>query len=290
MFKRSVCPICGDRPKDRQLCAISPWIRELTGVERRLGIVYKCESCSFEWFAYAYDVREMDSIYGNYREQRYVDVRNKWEPWYTKEWNVALSDDSTAVRARLDSTRAFLEPFLGKRVGTVVDVGGDRGQFIPLGEDRIVVDVSSRNLCAGVRRARVLAEVLPCNLLISAHLLEHVSDPVAILETYSGAEYIYLEVPAGAPSLSWERSIASVGAAISGLRTNLWRRHAKPSAGRSRSRRFEPIRQSEHLNFFSERSLVRLVERSGRSCLGVETSPIPTPDGAPASCVRLVAR
>ena len=180
MYRRSSCPACGAGIGNRSPAVISPWIRELAKVQRWISSLVVCGGCGTGWFDQAFDSSELARIYEDYREPRYTRIRNRWEPWYTSSWNDALSDDESTVSSRNAALGEFLLRHLPDiSQGTVVDVGGDRGQYIPTGLRRIVIDPSNRELVPGVERISTLASLREADLLISAHVLEHLPDPRA---------------------------------------------------------------------------------------------------------------
>ena len=91
---------------------VSPWIREL-GVARHLwSEYYFCQNCLLGYFTYRYNKDEMSRIYREYRGPEYVQIRNKWEPWYSISYNNAHDE------AEWTNTRV-LEIKNPKRIPTV---------------------------------------------------------------------------------------------------------------------------------------------------------------------------
>lgn len=249
-----------------------------------------CEQCQSGWFRWAYDSKEMDGIYADYRGDRYNKIRERWEPWYTASWNSALSDDENLVKVR----RGLLETFLSQHlpassIETVVDVGGDRGQYIPIGERKVVIDPSVRQLVPGVERLDALSDLATADLLISAHVLEHLADPRIEISSYGMASWVYVEVPAGVPQVSVWRTAATLMASCFSWSPALWRGMTGPASGRSSGVRRQILRQSEHLNFFSKEGLQTMLEASGRTPVVVEECFILGPDGAQVACLRALA-
>lgn len=134
----------------------------------------------------------------------------------------------TAWRGSARSLSKHLDPV---SIESVLDVGGDRGQFIPLGSKRIVLDVSDRQLAPGVQRVSQVDDLNHWDLVISAHLLEHVTNPVSVVKTYANADYVYLEVPAGVPSITRRRSYLTRGALPLAYSPRTWRMITAPASG-----------------------------------------------------------
>jgi len=235
----------------------------------------------------------MNAIYGEYRSAKYTTLRNRWEPWYSTEWNAQVSYDETGANHRRESLKSFLLKQSGyitpqsSKVMCVVDVGGDIGQFIPFGATKYVIEVSERQLAPGVMRASCIADVNDIDLIICAHLLEHLLNPVEELLSYDSSPLIYIEIPFGVPigDLARDRAARMFGwiARI----PFLYRLSAHPATGRKpKSRWASMIRQSEHINFFSVNGINSLATRANRQVLAIETADTWTPDGANAKVIR----
>lgn len=249
-----------------------------------------CEQCQSGWFRQAYDRHEMGGLYADYRGDRYNQIRERWEPWYTSSWNSAFSDDENLVKVRRGSLEAFLSRYLpGSLIGTVVHVGGDRGQYIPVGERKVVIDPSDRRLVPGVERREALTDLESADLLISAHVLEHLADPSSEISSYGMARWVYVEVPAGVPQLSFWRTTATLVANCISWSPTLWRGVTGPASGRTSGVSRQILRQSEHLNFFSKKGIQTMLEASGRTPVVVEECSILGPDGAQVACLRALA-
>jgi hypothetical protein len=128
-----MCPLCNslthNSPKPLR-GVISPWIRELTGINKRLSKLNFCSNCFGAFFDYRYNEFEMKKIYENYRGDIYTETRKAWEPWYSQKYN--SNHESTEY---LEARRKGLENFLiENRVGnldTAIDIGGGSGSLIP---------------------------------------------------------------------------------------------------------------------------------------------------------------
>jgi len=101
----------------------------------------------------------------------------------------------------------FLQNKLPKKIfaGTVLDYGGDRGQFIPyeLGSKKFVFEVSDQIAAEGVVRLNSATEIKsnPPDLVILSHVLEHMPYPLEFLNQikdeigFTADNWIYVEVP-----------------------------------------------------------------------------------------------
>ena len=287
------CPACSTRMTRISKAIVSPWVRKRTNMSRRSSWFSLCGICGSGAFSYRYSPSEMGALYDGYRSEEYFHDRNSWEPTYTAKLNRDFGDDREVVHSRQEILERALQsaPALNAAsVETVVDIGGDRGQFIPPSiPHRFVLEVSGREPLAGVVSLASMADARRArpDLVMACGLLEHLAEPLtflnSIIEDVQGAAsmYLYIEVPAGVPDPArrkYARAAWCVGrVACEGQ--PLWRQLDIFSAKwrRSRQREFPlmPLRQSEHLNFFSTEGLSRLVNAVGGQVLVIDEYPMP---------------
>ncbi len=122
-------------------------------------------------------------LYRDYRGSAYAAGRNAWELTYTVQLNSDFGEDPTVVRARQDVVEEALKAGLGEsadEIRVVVDIGGDRGQFIPTSiPERFVIEVFGREPLIGVRALASLVRLAPtCPHSSWPGPLEHLPDPV----------------------------------------------------------------------------------------------------------------
>lgn len=294
MSAQNLCPICSSDTEVIQSAFISPWVRELGSLQARRSRYRVCVSCKSGFFDYRYTDSEMSRIYGGYRDPHYLAIRQSWEPSYTAELNDALGNDLSVLRHRHDLVLDAIakgKPESSEQIKTAVDVGGDRGQFIPSGiPSRFVLDVSNKQVAPGVSRIATFedaASKMP-ELIMACGILEHLSDPVSFVRQLTSigsvtrSMLLYFEVPDGVPQ---RRPLSNriVGYSFGLLATRfreLWRvadvRSAqRQMAGRGVSK-LMPLRQSEHINFFSEDGLRSLASAANLEILLLDKVDIPS--------------
>lgn len=238
-----------------------------------------CRICETGFFTKRYKSLEMAQIYQDYRGVEYVRKRLKWEPWYTSAYNNSHDSDDYFF-SRKNSLEKFLLSNDISSSKVTADVGGDRGQFIPdFTEDKIVVDISAKELIPGIRRVSSIDQLTTVDLIIYAHTLEHVADPISELRRlFEKCSKIYVEVPYGVPEISKSRRsfVKFWIKFMSSLRPEMWAKSTQPATGRVMTST-KILTQSEHLTFFTEKSFQTIAKILGVS-LVMERNTITTPD------------
>jgi hypothetical protein len=276
------CLVCGEYGRTIAESVIAPFISELVGI--RLGTrsqLSECTVCAFRWYSYRYSDSENKLLYEGYRAGEYFKIRKRWEPWYSNSVNNAYKGNVANVDSRVVFMTNILRPFFSN-VEVVLDIGGDEGQFFPNLPIRrkIVVDLSNVDLRPGVERVHNVQEEVgePIQLVIAAHILEHVSRPreflidlISHLEVGSGL--IYVEVPLDNPKLSgkFSRTVNSkilrlatihrISILLLDFSTGLRRNFRIPLSS------FSLLKQSEHINYFDFESITALFKSVGLEIL-----------------------
>lgn len=274
MYLAGQCHCCaGDRFRTYP-AVVAPFVAEraLLAKPTRSRLL-ECESCGFRFFELRLDDDETRRLYRDYRGSEYFAQRHRHEWWYTRRANDGLGGDESVSEARRSTMRAFIGRHVDlETIGSVLDYGGDRGQLIPCGNERCVYEVSDVEPVAGVRALRTpeALEGRSFELVLLCQVLEHASEPSALLAKLSAlaTRLVYIEVPFERPVL---RGVLRGG--VGERYVELLLRHPKvlrnvdfvSTAGRVGAGIVPPLgllKAHEHLNFFEERSLRALVERS----------------------------
>jgi hypothetical protein len=282
------CLVCKQDELNSYSAILAPWIRQLCqlNLEERTSFL-ECKACGFCWFSYRYSEPEMKSIYEYYRGPKYVKVRRSWEPWYTVKEADHYKLNNSAVKNRNDFMRdCFVNAKVSiSSVESVLDFGGDLGQFIPseIHGKRFLLDPSNAPVENGTGFIRVssLDQVpLELDLIMNCHTLEHLSDFQTVIDEIYGSikkgGWFYLEVPLDGfktntfhrsgiynsflQLIQSKRSMLILLNFITGIFRQIFRRI--PLMG--------VIQQSEHINYFGQKSLGILLEHSGFEILSIQ--------------------
>lgn len=291
-----LCPICKVKGEVVASGYVAPFILQLSGElpnGPRETMLCSCQRCDFVYFSDRFDDRTMAAMYSGYRSEKYLAVRRHWEPWYSIAANTATAPGSKAVTERVRFLTDLLNSYTDvNSVRNIVDYGGDEGQFFPVSYEgpKFVIDVSGKSLVDGVQSAASLAELpFQPHLVIAAHLMEHVVDPVAVVREVRralGADGLfYVEVPLDRPKvrkwhetqpyrryLRWvsvHRSTWIAADFVAGVARNFG--FTLPRLG--------AVKESEHINYFSQQSLHALLAAGGFKVVCSNADPTATVGG-----------
>lgn len=205
-----------------------------------------CASCDFLFLDMRFSDEEMARLYRGYRDEEYARLRDHYEPGYLAK-NAALLQGA----AYIDKVEQFLRPMVSPPI-SVLDWGGDTGRNTPFRTERRLLhihDISAVEPVAGARRVGLEeASFTPYDLVVCAHVLEHVAYPLELLDGLRSVmdpkTVLYLELPF----------------------EPLMRAERRPEAAAPVKRHWH-----EHINFFSERALRRLMRQSELDILALST-------------------
>jgi hypothetical protein len=209
-----------------------------TGLAYPLCNSIQCEDCGLVFLDIRFDDDEMAALYGGYRGPAYAELRDRYEPGY-------LAHNADILTSQADTTP--VERFLASLVPTrptVLDWGGDTGVNTPFrqaGGAIWVHDVSGQPLLDGVQQTSTATlREQTYDLIVLSHVLEHTPWPAAVLDeiraVMSSTTTLYIEVPL--------ETLMSGGPVTRGLAAQKKHWH-------------------EHVNFFTETAVRRLLTRSG---------------------------
>jgi hypothetical protein len=271
------CLCCGSTELAREWAATSSffaWRALLRGPE--VVPLLLCKVCKTRYFDVAVEDAELARLYADYRGAEYFRLRHQFEPWYTRAVNDDLGGETAMRQRRTALAQALQQSGVTTDFATVLDHGGDRGQMLlelnaPF---KAVYEISGTTPEAGVVSVDAVAmKNTRWDLILSCHVLEHLTDPpayVAKLVSLGHDKTVYFfEVPdEGFSSFAVNRSMLQ----------NFWLKLIVKSPGffkafdflstgfRVRFRvilplLFLPLR--EHLTFYSVDGAVQMLESAG---------------------------
>lgn len=269
------CISCGSRKLARYVAAPEPFILERIPALRGVTIkLVRCWACGLAFFEPRLEGPELTVLYAGYRGPEYQRMRQRHEPGYTPEVNASIGTGAREIASRTENMRELLVGHVAfAEVRSVLDYGGDRGQYIPAEASaarRVVYDISGTQPLDGMIGVRDWSAVKgqTFDLVLCNHVLEHVTSPRQTLEdvvsvTHEGS-WLYLEVPRESPfdTLRDRRVSAAFKRAILEIPALANLKHA------SRGLR----KMHEHVTLFSPRSLARAVEVAGLEVVDLRAS------------------
>lgn len=195
-----------------------------------------CNDCRLLFMDIRFSDREMMALYRDYRGDDYTALRDFYEPGY-KLRNEFLALGNNYINL----IEEFVDPYICSPI-SILDWGGDTGKNTPFknkAEKIHVFDISGRELAAGgTSISREMAFSGNYTLIVCSNVLEHVPFPAEVLSEISKAmkknTVLYLEVP-------FEEVMRNPEVKLPYAKKH-WH---------------------EHINFFSENSLIELARRVG---------------------------
>ena len=147
---------------------------------------------------------EICRLYDGYRNDEYVIQRQKYESYYTPEFNKSLFEGECCEERKRGLSNFLKGTMDFSKINSVLDFGGDKGQFIPdelRAADCYVYDISGAEVVEGVSLIKNALELRNYNwdFIMCCHVMEHLTDIRGYFEqliSYMGDKsYLYVEVP-----------------------------------------------------------------------------------------------
>jgi Methyltransferase domain len=299
LYTIDACPCCESKQLTLLPAIVSPFLAKyVLRTTPPMCSLSECEGCSFRFFNSRLTPDEVGKLYSEYRGNEYFRQRHAVEPWYSQRVNDAMGGDPDEIQTRNRAVEGFLSPHVNiGSIGSVLDYGGDKGQFIPalLGKQKFVFELSDARPVDHVTRIGSDAELQKqrFDFIISCGVLEHCSEPLEILQALgrlaNGPDcYLFIAVPYERFGLGLIGSGKLYRAYLELLRKSgplLTLVDLYSSAARIRLNTMPPlgvVKCHEHLNFFNERSMNALLRRANMEMLActiatMNSYPVPTP-------------
>lgn len=257
----SRCVCCGSRDLEKSPAILMPFVAhrafgwepvEITdgwGLKTiKSGMAYSvcnsllCVECEHLFLDIRFNDNEMDSLYEEYRGTQYTELREKYEPGY-KDRNSRLN----AGIGYIPDIEAFLTPHLTFPI-KILDWGGDTGKNTPFKTRNVlfhIYDISNKQaIVDGAQKINKETATFHCyDLVVCSNVIEHVPFPADILSSIKELMHphtiLYIELPF--------EDVVRLYDSRSGLRN---KKH-----------------WHEHINFFSEKSIMALLRKVGLSAI-----------------------
>jgi SAM-dependent methyltransferase len=279
MYTINACPCCLSKESTKRWAVIAPFLAHYAvGQPPFLCKLLECSACSFRFFDSRLEPDEVARLYSGYRGERYFATRHRWEFWYSRKVNDGIGGDTEEIADRIAAMERFLLPHVDNiNVKTVLDYGGDRGQFIPksLGTEKFVFELSDAEPEPGVNRINSEQELIRMkfDFIMALGVLEHCPEPAEILEQLRSRLNPGSLLCIGVPYERYGVGFAGKGWLYRSYLNALL--HLPPAlvavdfyyaAARIRLNHIPPfglVKCHEHLNFFNKDSMTALLERVG---------------------------
>ena len=221
-----------------------------------------CIDCDLIFLDIRFDEQELKNIYIGYREEEYVELREFYEPGYKKR-----NKDLINGFQYTEKIETFLNPLLKLPV-SILDWGGDTGKNTPYKNNNKlfdIYDISNINVIEGANAIdKATAFKKTYDLIICSNVLEHVSFPVDVLldikTCMREGTILYIEVPF--------ENIMQNDSTTAYLSKKHWH---------------------EHINFYSELALVKLIESVGLKRVSFNKLTI-TAEGNPTCLLQIACQ
>ena len=267
MIQVDRCVICGGALAPQRRGVVTPFLAQRIWQRKPFSVALsQCSACGFLFFNPRLEPSEEASLYTGYRTPEYQKMRRRFEPWYTEKLNASLAAPATwqhriQLLRRLFHDRLKLD---GRAFGNVLDFGGDHGELIAglvPASRRFVYEISGVPPVPGVES---LGGVEQCrqhrfDLIVTSNVLEHVGSPRDVIAQIASiatpGTLVFNEVPYESVS-DWRTRLKRI------VQTGVLAVTHPALAGRVLGPGMFNL-MHEHVNYFSPRSLDRLMEVSG---------------------------
>lgn len=184
------CRVCGSVRTDSRKARVAPFVAERMLMGNNVSTANECLSCGLLWCGANPSSEDLSKHYEDYWGRSYLAHRMKFEPnVIIKHWHLLYPR----------GTSGNVEEFVGFVPNSVLDIGGGRGHETPfkrLAETVHILDVAHGDPADGTSYVDDARDE-GYDLVVLAHVLEHVPNPVAMLRDAARAcnHLIYIEVP-----------------------------------------------------------------------------------------------
>jgi hypothetical protein len=223
-----------------------------------------CMDCNLLFLDMRFDDQELGRLYYNYRDEKYSNLRNKYEPGYkliNKVQNLPIN--------YIKKVENFLSPLLTSSIN-ILDYGGDDGKNTPFKDTENIIhiyDISKKPSVKNLRKVNKSNMLKKYNLVILSQVIEHVSYPQLIIneikKLLNKNSILYIELP------------------LEKLMKRMWeleKERKKKGGGGKKKELLMCLKNKrywhEHINFYSKKSLVKLLNFCGLKIIKMNILPV----------------
>jgi hypothetical protein len=270
MIEVSKCVICDGEIRQLKRALVAPFLAKRIWNRKAFLIdLVKCAGCGFMFYNPRLDNRDLQALYKGYRSQEYQQMRNHFEPWYSAKMNTELASPDSYEKRRAIVAANLKGHLASRTISKVLDHGGDRGDLVAGlidGATAYVYDISGVNPAPGVI---AVSDPSDCqaDLIVNSNVLEHVGYPRELAhEIFNAAPkggLVYLEVPSEEPISAYRltRRLAQIGVTL----------FVRPGTAAPLLQPAALYLMHEHINYFTEKSLVTLMRNAGGNVIASGT-------------------
>ena len=274
------CLICGSSDIETIDTVVSDFVMARINNKFVTGSNYKtklcfCKSCSFAYYDYRLNKAEEYSLYKNYRDETYQKTREFYECWYTKKVNEIINFDEVALTEQQKQIKTMLFNAIDREIKVALDYGGNEGKsFVAeIGTvKKYVYDISGVKPVVGVETISNYSALKNCkyDFIMCNMLFEHLSYPLNDMKRLwnigDSDTLYYIEVPSENPFIKGNKFSLFKNLKLA-FNPNynfckLVKYYLKSYHGP-----FMPMK--EHINFFTENSLKKMLEVSNFKIIDV---------------------
>lgn len=202
-----------------------------------------CGECGLLFLDIRFTETELSNLYRDYRGMEYTSLRETYEPGYTLR-----NDNLNAGIAYMQDIEEFLRPYLKFPI-SILDWGGHTGKNTPFKNENESLDIFDINNTEVIEGARIVskseAHSKKYKLIVCSNVLEHVPYPSDVLNDIIKAmdteTVLYIEVPFENVMMNNQNDL------------QILKKH-----------------WHEHINFYSEKSLYRLIKNVGLDVISLK--------------------
>ena len=274
------CLICGSSNIETIDTVVSDFVMARINSRFTPGSNYKtklcfCRECSFAYYDYRLNKEEEYNLYKNYRDESYQKTREYYECWYTKKVNEIINSDEIALKEQQDLIKSMLFNITDKEIKIALDYGGNEGKsFVDeIGtRKKYVYDISGIKPVNGVETISNHLDLksyrydfIMCNMLFE-HLSYPMVDMKKLWDIGDEDTIFYIEVPSENPFIKGSKFSLSKNLKLAFNPTYNFYKLAKYYFKIIQGP-FMPMK--EHINFFTEKSLKKMLEMSNFKAIAV---------------------